>query len=141
MDIDRQTLGDYITYMEKAGLIKQLYDSTGGVRGLGKVAKLYLENTNLAYAFSQDIPDIGNLRETFFFNQVSQSHNVMASARADFEIEGKTFEVGGRKKGNSQIEGLGEAYIVKDDIEYGFGHTIPLWHFGFIHSSASSVIT
>lgn len=141
MDIDRQTLGDYITYMEKAGLIKQLYDSTGGVRGLGKVAKLYLENTNLAYAFSQDIPDIGNLRETFFFNQVSQLHNVMASARADFEIEGKTFEVGGRKKGNSQIEGLGEAYIVKDDIEYGFGHTIPLWHFGFIHSSASSVIT
>ena len=49
IDIDRQTLADYITYMEKAGLIKQLYDATGGVRGLGKITKLFLENTNLAY--------------------------------------------------------------------------------------------
>lgn len=30
-----------------------------------------------------------------------------------------------------QIEGLGNAYIVKDDIEYGYKNTIPLWHFGF----------
>lgn len=140
MGLDRQTLGDYITYMEKAGLVKQLYDATGGVRGLGKVAKLYLENTNLAYAFAQDTPDVGNLRETFFFNQVSQSHRVTASAQADFEVEGKTFEVGGRKKGNAQIEGLDEAYVVKDDIAYGFGHTVPLWQFGFIHPSASPAV-
>ena len=26
-----------------------------------------------------------------------------------------------------------KAYIVKDDIEYGFGNTIPLWHFGFLY--------
>lgn len=134
MGIDRQTLGDYIIYMEKAGLIKQLYDSTSGVRGLGKVAKLYLENTNLAYAFSEGTPDMGNLRETFFFNQLSASHSVTASAQSDFEVEGRTFEIGGRKKGNSQIAGLKDAYIVKDDIEYGFGHTIPLWHFGFLRS-------
>ena len=130
--IDRQTLADYITYMEKAGLIKQLYSSTKGVRSLGKVSKLYLENTNLAYILGEGTPDIGNLRETFFFNQLSMNHVVTDSDQSDFEVEGKTFEIGGRKKGNSQIQGLSEAYIVKDDIEYGFGHTIPLWHFGFL---------
>lgn len=131
--IDRQTLTDYIIYMEKAGLLKQLYDTTGGIRGLGKVTKLYLENTNLAYLFGKDDSDIGNLRETFFFNQVAVSHEVMSSPQSDFQVSGVTFEIGGRKKGNSQIEGLDKAFVVKDDIEYGFGNTLPLWHFGFLY--------
>ena len=135
--VDRQTLNDYITYMEKAGLIKQLYDSTGGIRGLGKIAKLYLENTNLAYVLSKDTPNIGNLRETFFFNQLSASQPVTASAQSDFEVNGKTFEIGGQKKGNAQIKELTDAYVVKDDIEYGFGNTLPLWHFGFITGQAN----
>lgn len=29
-----------------------------------------------------------------------------------------------------QIEGIDDAFIVKDDIEYGYKNTIPLWHFG-----------
>lgn len=120
--------------MEKAGLIRQLYDSTKGVRGLGKVSKLYLENTNLAYVLGESTPDVGNLRETFFLSQLSTSHSVTASPQSDFEVEGMTFEIGGRNKGNAQIQGLTDAYVVKDDIEYGFGHTIPLWHFGFLRS-------
>lgn len=131
--IDRQTLSDYIIYMEKAGLLKQLYDATGGVRGLGKVTKLYLENTNLAYILGKDIPDTGNLRETFFFNQLAVQQEVSASSQSDFQVGGYTFEIGGRNKGNAQIQGLDKAYIVKDDIEYGFGNTIPLWHFGFLY--------
>ena len=131
--IDRQTLSDYITYMEKAGLLKQLYDDTGGVRGLGKVTKLYLENTNLAYVLGKQTPDIGNLRESFFFNQLAVQHEVTASSQSDFQVDGCTFEIGGHKKGNVQIQGLPKAYVVKDDIEYGFGNTIPLWHFGFLY--------
>lgn len=131
--IDRQTLSDYITYMEKAGLLKQLYDATGGIRGLGKVSKLYLENTNLAYVLGKEIPDTGNIRETFFFNQLAMLHDVVASPQSDFQVGGYTFEIGGRNKGNAQIQGLDKAYIVKDDIEYGFGNTIPLWHFGFLY--------
>ena len=133
IDIDRQTLADYITYMEKAGLIKQLYDATGGVRGLGKITKLYLENTNLAYVLGKDIPEVGNLRETFFFNQLSVKHDVVASAKSDFQVNQYTFEIGGRKKGNAQIAGIENAFVVKDDIEYGFGNTIPLWQFGFLY--------
>ena len=133
IDIDRQTLADYIVYMEKAGLIKQLYDATGGIRGLGKVTKLYLENTNLAYVLGKDTPEIGNLRETFFFNQLAVNHDVVASSKSDFHIAPYTFEIRGRKKGNAQIVGIENAYVIKDDIEYGFGNTIPLWHFGFLY--------
>lgn len=131
--IDRQTLSDYITYMEKAGLLNQLYDATGGIRGLGKVTKLYLENTNLAYALGKDTPDTGNLRETFFLNQLAVTHEVSASTKSDFQVDEYTFEIGGRNKGNAQIEGIDKAFVVKDDIEYGFGNIIPLWHFGFLY--------
>lgn len=113
--------------------VKQLYDATRGVRGLGKVTKLYLENTNLAYILGKDIPDTGNLKETFFFNQLAVQQEVSASSQSDFQVGGYTFEIGGRNKGNAQIQGLDKAYIVKDDIEYGFGNTIPLWHFGFLY--------
>ena len=133
IDIDRKTLADYIAYMEKAGLIKQLYDATGGVRGLGKVTKLYLENTNLAYVLGKETPEVGNLRETFFFNQLSVNQDVVASAKSDFQVNQYTFEIGGRKKGNAQIAGIENAFVVKDDIEYGFGNTIPLWQFGFLY--------
>lgn len=131
--IDRQTLTDYIIYMEKAGLVKQLYNATGGVRGLGKVTKLYLENTNLAYVLGSSVPDIGNLRETFFLNQLSVLHDVVASAKSDFQVGKYTFEIGGRKKGTAQVLGIEDAFVVKDDIEYGFGTTVPLWQFGFLY--------
>ncbi len=49
---------------------------------------------------------------------------------SDFLIEGKTFEIGGRKKGQKQIAEVQEGYVVKDDIETGLGNVIPLWTFG-----------
>lgn len=35
-----------------------------------------------------------------------------------------------KEKGKKQIEGLTDAYVVRDDIEYGYGNVIPLWAFG-----------
>lgn len=133
LGIDRQTLADYIAYMEKAGLFRQLYDSTGGIRGLGKVNKLYLDNTNLAYLLGENVSDVGNIRETFFFNQLAVNYDIQSSPVSDFMVDGYTFEIGGKKKGNAQILGVNNAYVVKDDIEFGFGNTIPLWHFGFMY--------
>lgn len=133
LGIDRQTLADYIAYMEKAGLFRQLYDSTGGIRGLGKVNKLYLDNTNLAYLLGENVSDVGNIRETFFFNQLAVNYDIQPSPVSDFLVDGYTFEIGGKKKGNAQIRGVNNAYVVKDDIEFGFGNTIPLWHFGFMY--------
>lgn len=128
--ISRNDIPDYLVYMERAGMITQLRNSTGGIRGLVKVEKLYLDNTNLIYALSPEHADIGNVRETFFMNQTRVMNDVTSSAISDFEINGKVFEIGGRKKGQKQIEGADEGYIVKDDIESGYANVIPLWAFG-----------
>ena len=128
--VDRNNLPDYFELMERAGLIAQLHESTGGVRGLGKVEKVYLDNTNLSFALSSSVPDIGNQRETFFFNQMRVNHAVFNSPTSDFQIEDKTFEIGGKKKGQKQISEAKEGYVVKDDIETGMGNVIPLWAFG-----------
>ena len=128
--VDRNNLPDYFELMERAGLIAQLHESTRGVRGLGKVEKVYLDNTNLSFALSDSSPDIGNLRETFFLNQMRVNHSVFNSPISDFLIDGKTFEIGGKKKGQKQITGAKEGYVVKDDIETGWENVIPLWAFG-----------
>ena len=128
--ISRNDMPSYLIYMERAGMIAQLRDATGGLRGLGKVEKLYLDNTNLIYTLSPDKADIGNVRETFFINQTRVANEVISSPISDFEIDGKTFEIGGRKKGQKQIQDAAEGYIVKDDLENGYANTIPLWAFG-----------
>lgn len=131
--ISRNDISDYLIYIEKAGMIAQLRDKTGGIRGLGKVEKIYLDNTNLIYTLATDNAEIGNVRETFFMNQTRVLHDVISSSVSDFEIDGKTFEIGGRKKGQKQIERATDGYIVKDDIETGFANVIPLWYFGLMY--------
>mgnify|MGYP002625991563 CR=1 FL=1 len=131
--VSRNVLPDYFLYMEQAGMIGQLRDDTGGMRGVGKVEKVYLDNTNIAYLLGGDAADIGNIRATFFYNQLRVTSNVISSRISDFEIDGKTFEVGGKKKGKKQISEAQEGYIVKDDIEYGSGNIIPLWAFGLLY--------
>lgn len=133
MGVSRDVLPDYILYMERAGLVNRLFTATTGIRELGKVAKNYLNNTNLAYALGGSNTDIGNIRETFFFNQLSVKADVRKSPVSDFLADGFTFEIGGRKKGGKQIADTDNAYIVKDDIEFGFANTIPLHHFGMLY--------
>lgn len=131
LNVSRNSVADYCLYIEEAGLIAQLRDDTGGIRGLGKVDKIYLDNPNLIYTLGGGQVEIGNVRETFFFNQMRVEHDVMTSSVSDFRIDGYTFEIGGRKKGRKQIEGIPDAFVVKDDIEFGSHGVIPLWHFGF----------
>ena len=131
--VSRNVLPDYFLYMEQAGMIGQLRDDTGGIRGIGKVEKVYLDNTNMAYLLGSQATDIGNIRETFFYNQTRVVSDVVSSRISDFEIDGKTFEVGGKKKGKKQLSEAKEGYVIKDDIEYGSGNIIPLWAFGFLY--------
>ena len=112
-------------------MIGQLRDNTGGLRGLGKVEKVYIDNPSLMWILSNGKPDIGNLRETFFYNQMRVMNDIISSKESDFVIREYTFEIGGRKKGKKQIENVSHGFIVKDDIEFGHGITIPLWQFGF----------
>lgn len=131
--ISRNYIQDYLMYMERAGMIAQLRDAVGGIRGLGKTEKIYLDNTNLIYVLAPKRADIGNVRETFFMNQLRVVGDVMCSPVSDFFVDGMTFEIGGRKKGQKQISEIDNAYVVKDDIETGFANVIPLWAFGLLY--------
>lgn len=133
LKISRNVVPDYLLYLEKAGMIGQLRDATGGMRGLGKTEKVYLDNTNLMFALGGDKVEMGNVRETFFYNQTRETSDVMASKVADFKIGDYTFEVGGKNKTQRQIAGIDNAYIVKDDTEYAFRNEVPLWMFGFLY--------
>lgn len=133
LGISRNTLPDYVNYLEKAGLISLLREKADGLKLLEKVEKVYLNNTNLAYAISESTPDIGNIRETVFFSWMRVGHLVTSSSVSDFEINGRTFEVGGKNKTTRQIKSVSEGYLVKDDMEYVYRNEIPLWMFGFVY--------
>lgn len=128
--VGRNLIADYLRYIEEAGMIAQLRDDTGGIRGLGKVDKVYLDNTNLVYSLAEGEMNVGNVRETFFFNQMRVNNPVITSSVADFRIGEAVFEVGGRSKGLRQIQGIEQGYVVKDDIEFSSGNILPLWWFG-----------
>ena len=130
VDVHRNQIVDFLYYFEKAGISMQLRDKSEGLRMLGKTDKIYLDNPNLMYAIGSTATDIGNVRETFFLNQMSLEHTVTSHFSADFQIDDAIFEVGGKSKTKKQIFDLKNAFIVKDDIEYGYMNTIPLWHFG-----------
>lgn len=133
LEVSRNNIADLCAWLEKAGLIGQLRDSTGGIQGLGKVDKVYLDNATLIYVLGNKNTEIGTIRETFFYNQMRVMTNVISSRISDFEIDGKTFEVGGRKKKQKQIQNAEQGYVVKDDIETGYGNIIPLWQFGLTY--------
>jgi hypothetical protein len=131
--VSRNDIPTYLLYMEKAGMIGQLRDQTGGMRGLGKTEKVYLDNTNLIYALSGENANIGNVRETFFYNQTRLTQPVTSSKVSDFEIGSYTFEVGGKKKGLRQVQDVPDAYVVRDDTEFASGVFLPLWSFGLMY--------
>lgn len=129
--VSKNNIPDYLYYLERAGMIGQLRDDTGDMRGLGKVEKVYIDNPSLMTILSGGTPDIGNLRETFFYNQLRVNNDVISSRVSDFTIGSYTFEVGGRKKGSKQLEDIPNGIVVRDDIESGHGIFVPLWQFGF----------
>ncbi|NDV81524.1 ATP-binding protein [Bacteroides sp. 51] len=133
LSASRNNIADYCLYIEEAGMIAQLRDATGGIRGLGKVDKIYLDNTNLVYTLAESNSNIGNTRETFFFNQTRVGYDIINSSIADFQIDDMIFEIGGKSKGQKQVREAHYGFVVKDDIESGFGNIIPLWHFGLLY--------
>ena len=132
--INRNTLVSYLFFLQEAHLTKNLYKDIKGITQMQKPEKIYLENTNFQFAFTPKNADLGNLRETFFINQLSNSHTVEYVKDGDFRIDGRyIFEVGGKNKSSEQIQGVKNSFIAADDIEYGNAKRIPLWLFGFMY--------
>ena len=133
IQVSRNNVEDYLLYMEKAGMIAQLRTGASGLGALGKPEKVYLDNTNILYNLSDGHEDVGSVRETFFLNQMRVRHPVTASRISDFQIGDATFEVGGRTKGRDQLKGAQKGYVVRDDVEYGYGIVVPLWACGLTY--------
>lgn len=133
LDISRNTLPDYIDYLEKSGLFNALRENIAGDGLLQKVEKLFLDNSNIIHALGLDKADEGTIRETMFLTWMKRKYSVHSSKISDFEIKDMTFEVGGRKKKGKQLKDADKGYIVKDNIEYAAGKNIPIWMFGFIY--------
>lgn len=131
----RPIILEMLHLLEISRLIRNLRNSSQGVSYLNKPDKIYLANTNLIYALAQENQKKGNVRETFFYNQLSNAgRKVTIPIAGDFLIDGKyLFEIGGRNKDFSQIADPPDSFIAADDIEYGFGNKIPLYLFGFLY--------
>ncbi|MCX6276497.1 MAG: AAA family ATPase [Bacteroidetes bacterium] len=131
--IARNTIIQYFHLLEDARIIMLLHASTKGISRMQKPEKIYLYHPNHMYALTTANTEKGNLRETFFLNQVSQNHTVTFPSSGDFLADDQwLFEIGGKSKGGSQLQDHPNGYVVADDIEYDSGNRIPLWLFGFL---------
>ena len=128
--INRKTLYLYIHYLSLGDIFLKVLPSAKGDTIFSKPSKLYLNNTNLSFAYCEN-QEVGTLREQFFSNQVK---DVKYSKIGDFLLDEKyIIEVGGKDKSFKQIKDIENSFVVADDIEVGFGNKVPLWLFGFLY--------
>ena len=137
---DDRTIKEYLSHLDDAGLIKLLMKSSLAMKNLDKPEKIYLANTNLMYTTQ---PDIGNVRESFFMNQLSNyytkknaidNRGIYSAQKGDFYLEERyLIEVGGKNKTFKQIKDLPNSFLACDDIEIGYKSKVPLWLFGFLY--------
>ncbi len=133
MHTSREQCLKLLNILELSKLISMLKTPAKALKHISAPDKLYLDNTNMMHALSPNAPT-GTIRETFFMNQLSQSHGVSLPSKGDFKVNGKyLFEIGGRKKSFEQIKDETESFLAIDSIETGNGNKIPLWLFGFLN--------
>ncbi len=131
--ISLNTMKLYLKLLSDAELLQLLYVENKGINSLNKPEKIFLNNSNLMKNLSLNA-NTGNIRETFFFNQLSKKNNVNASKNTDFYVNEKySFEIGGKNKSRKQLKNIDNSYVVKDNIEIGSDNSIPLWLFGFLY--------
>lgn len=132
-EISRVKLYDYISYLNDGQMLLLVDENISGIKKISKPAKIYLNNTNLLYAYCESTEN-GTIRETFFANQVSLKYKLNVAKEGDFLVNKKqTFEIGGKNKTFKQVKDIKNSFVVADEIEVGFGNKIPLWLFGFLY--------
>ncbi|MCH7414974.1 AAA family ATPase [Belliella sp. R4-6] len=133
LETPRNTILRLLDILDQAQILKLLRSATKGISYLQKPDKIYLQNPNFIHLFSPTMANVGNVRETFFINQLSAVHKVTSPKYGDFMVDDAyVFEVGGGSKTTDQIQGVPNAYLALD-IESGNGKRIPLWLFGMLY--------
>lgn len=134
---DFENIGEYLHYLEQAGLVRFLFTSQSGKAHLRNPIKIYPENCNLIY--SSYLPMMadavkGKEREIFVLSHLQNiKKQVFYGEWGDFVVDDVTLEVGGKNKSSSQIRGVKNAYVLADDIVVGLGNKIPLYLMGFVY--------
>lgn len=119
--------------LDRAKILALATSDIKNYKHLSKPDKVFLDNTNLMHVICPTV-NVGNVRETFFFNQLSASHMVTIPREGDFLVDGRhLFEVGGKGKTFEQIKDEANGYLAVDDTEVGHAHRIPLWMFGLLY--------
>lgn len=132
MGTSRGQLLKLFDLLDRAGVIRQIFTTSGGPKSLAKPQKILLNNSSLMNALDQ--PQKGAMRESTFASLLGVGHKVEFAKDGDFIVDGRyLFEVGGKGKGFAQIRNIPDSFVAADDIEFGFGNKIPLWLFGFIY--------
>jgi predicted AAA+ superfamily ATPase len=122
----------YLDYLEKAKILRLCRSASKKDAILTKPEKIYLNNTNLHFAYCSNT-EIGTLREGFFSSMMGD-YNMYIPKKGDFIIDQKyIFEIGGSGKKYNQIKDMPNSFIVADDMEVGFKNKIPLYLFGFLY--------
>ena len=131
--LKRDTIINYLSYLDKAKLIRLLYSDLKNIKRMQKPDKIYIDNTNLLNAWATTPIQIGTIRETFVANQLSANHVVeFRKTNGDFLVDSKyTFEVGGDDKDFQQIANVADSFILADDMETAIGKKLPIWVVGF----------
>lgn len=130
--VTRNTLVQFMHYLEDLRIMRGLYPSTKGIGLMQKPEKIFLFHPNLHYALANTAAEKGNIRESFFINQVAAVQPVTYSVGMDFTVGKNQFEVGGKEKKNQQ-SGKEKTFVAYDGVEVGHEHKIPLWLFGFLY--------
>lgn len=133
LDTDRNQGLKMLYALQRGGLLQLLSDDAKSPDNLSRPDKIYINNPTMMFALTPKV-DTGTLRETFFCNQLSQSHEVRYPKTGDFLVDRKhLFEVGGKGKSFVQIKDIPDSYLAVDNTEVGHGNRIPLWMFGFLY--------
>lgn len=132
--IHRNSLNNYLHYLEQAKIITLLYPAGHSTAVLQKPEKIFLNNTSLLFSLAEEQAEKGAVRETFFMSQLYPFYKIHMPKKGDFIVNNKyTFEIGGKGKDHKQIQDVKNAWLVKDDIETPIAGTIPLWMFGLLY--------
>lgn len=131
--VTRNQLMKLFTLLNEAEILRILNNSSTNPKAAAKPDKILFDNPSIINAICTD-EKIGTIRESFAASMLNHVGKLYSAEKGDIEIDKKyIFEIGGKRKGYSQIADIPDSYILADDITSGFGNKIPLWLLGFIY--------
>jgi len=123
----------FLEYLNRAKIFNTIASKAKGDTIFVKPDKIYLNNTNLHYAYCSQ-SNIGTLREVFVASMLQSRHQLEVAKKGDFLVDDTyLLEVGGKKKSFKQIKDIKNSFVVSADVEIGSSNKIPLWLFGFLY--------